>query len=301
MRTVLAQLEIHLRETVVYAHHLPLMLHAAQNCLSTTLPLARLSSFAPTLVELHLPHNRLKVINGLEALTVLQVLDLSHNQITKASHLRSLSFNSQLGSLSLRENPLALSLTERQLRITMLHLLPSLWALDGKPFFSPSSFLAPVKKKPRAASIRVEITDEANSYLALHRAAKASFLARTEEKARLPRYSLDTEAERARLAEVESTKRASLAWSIQGWRETSHASLPPQAPATGQPARPRYIPPWRRPPHPTPRGWRNHELPGIAKASLQQQQHRVVATKREDQALASAVARNWYARFDLDI
>ncbi len=173
MCTVLAKLDKHLRDTAAYAQHRPLVVHAAQNRLSSTLPLGRLADLASTLVELHLPHNHIKAVSGLETLTALQVLDLSNNDIAKTTHLRALSFNSQLGALCLRDNPLALALTPQQLRIAMLHLLPSLRSLDGKPFFSPSSSVAPAKKttrEPRPSSL--EINDESNSYLALHRAAQ---------------------------------------------------------------------------------------------------------------------------------
>lgn len=223
-----------------------LALHAANNCLSTTLAVAAISpTMAMSLIEIHLPYNCIKIVTGLEALKNLQVLDLSHNQIAKRGDLRALSLNSQLRLLCLIGNPLAKILTAQELRSAVLHLLPALQFLDGKAFFYPSSSLAPSKKgHDRPAAV--------NSYLALHeRAINRS----------TPQISTHSAASCCR--SNDSTPHGG-PYAQQRHLSPRTRSLALTAPATPPPpSRPRlrYIPPWRRVPNPLPKGWGQFNVP----------------------------------------
>jgi hypothetical protein len=220
-----------------------LALHAASNGLLSTLSLAALNpTMAMSLVELHLPYNRIKIVTGFEALRNLQVLDLSHNQLARRQDLRALSLNAQLRVLSLIGNPLAKSLTAQVLRGAVLHLLPALRSLDGKAFSSPSSSLFPSTKahdRPAAAAARIE----GNSYLALHERANNNHIA-THAAASCFRSS--------------GSNPHGMMYAQQRYLPPRTPTRAPAAPATPPPpSRPRlrYIPPWRRVPNPLPKGW----------------------------------------------
>lgn len=247
-----------------------LALHAAKNCLLSTLSLVALTpNMARSLVELHLPHNRIKIVTGLEALTNLQVLDLSHNQLVSRRDLRALSLNAQLRFLSIHGNPLAKFLTARELRGTVLHLLPALCSLDGKVFFSPSSSLASSKK----VNNRVEV----NSYLALHERAsnRSTNQIATHAAASCFRSSGSNPhgvmyAQQRRLPPRTTTLAPA-------------AAAPPPLPSR---SRIRYIPPWRRAPNPLPKGWGQFNVSSSVAGY-------VSASARIENALASAAAENW--------
>jgi len=218
-----------------------LALHAANNGCTT---LGLTPKMARSLVEVHLPHNRIKIVAGLEALTNLQVLDLSHNQLARRRDLRALSLNARLRVLSIHGNPLAKSLTAQELRSTVLHLLPALRSLDGKAFCSPSSSLAPFKKANDwpAAAARFEV----NSYLALHERAsnRSTNQIATHSAASCCRSSISnsngvTYAQQRHLQP----------------RTTTFAPGAAAAAAAPSRSRLRYIPPWRRVPDPLPKGW----------------------------------------------
>jgi len=146
-----------------------LAIHAAFNLLSGTVPFAALKPcMAVSLVELHLSHNGIKVVAGLESFTNLQVLDLSYKKLARQGDLRALSFNARLRVLSLVGNPLAKSSTAQELRRTVFHLLPALCSMDGTVFPSMSLAVAPSQKVNVSAAAAATGRFEVNSYLLLH-------------------------------------------------------------------------------------------------------------------------------------
>jgi Leucine-rich repeat (LRR) protein len=108
----------------------------AKNSLSTTFPMAALpSSFASSIVELHLSHNVIKTIAGLENMVNLCTLD--YNQIAQKRDLRAVSGNKKLLALFLNGNPIASLLSKRALTSSILRLAPHLRTLNGQTCFSP--------------------------------------------------------------------------------------------------------------------------------------------------------------------
>eukprot|EP00741_Cyanophora_paradoxa_P001748 tig00000073_g1695.t1 len=92
------------------------------------------------LKDVRMSGNRISVIEGLEAAKQLETLDVRHNLLSKLEDLRALSFNVRLHNLELRGNPVVSVVPVRELRITIMHLVPALMYMDGeKPPRSPRS------------------------------------------------------------------------------------------------------------------------------------------------------------------
>lgn len=146
----------------------------AKNSLST-FPMAALpSSFASSIVELHLSHNVIKTIAGLENMVNLCTLDLSHNQIAQKRDLRALSGNKKLLALFLNGNPIASLLSKRELTGSILRLAPYLRILNGQTCFSPltPAHSSKLLKKSYAGSFASG--DPSNSYLDLYEKTRHS-------------------------------------------------------------------------------------------------------------------------------
>eukprot|EP00941_MAST-03F_sp_MAST-3F-sp1_P001075 g1075.t1 len=88
-----------------------------------------------SLEELRLSHNRIRFPQNLSLIKGLKCLYLNGNRIANTFALRSLSLSKSLRYLHLNDNPIA---KHRNYRPTIIHTLPSLHTLDGRPL--PESF-----------------------------------------------------------------------------------------------------------------------------------------------------------------
>lgn len=100
-------------------------LKASHNLLTTGIDLR--SNLA--LESLHLDHNPIQVVEGLEGLHNLQCLDLSHTPMKTVSNLRPLSLNTKLEVVNLEGTILAEAIP--LLRVQLRNLLPGVKLLSG--------------------------------------------------------------------------------------------------------------------------------------------------------------------------
>ena len=103
------------------------------------------------LVSLNLADNLITRVDGLEALSVLRLLDLSNNQIKTVLSLRSLGCNKALEILDLRGNPVCEQGTTY--RVSVIGFCPNLIEFDNKTIKTAKSHAASsTPSKSRSAS-----------------------------------------------------------------------------------------------------------------------------------------------------